>query len=68
MVLTRMNWSREMLMLQGAQRRAEQAANDARRNMRHTPGSVTPERLQELDIAARAAQDAVTAHHLVKAG
>lgn len=67
MVPTRMNWARQMLMLQGAARRAVQAANDVRNNRRYLPSFCTEEKLAALDAAARAAQDAVTAHQLVRA-
>lgn len=56
-----------MVLLNNVRRRAEQAANDARRNRRYLPSFCTEEELARLDAAARAAQDAVTAHQLVKA-
>lgn len=62
-----LSWNSTLVLLNNAQRRAVQAANDARHNMRHSPGSVTAEQLRDLDAAARAAQDAVTAHYLIKA-
>lgn len=66
--MNRMSWAREMLMLQQAERRAVGAARDARANMRYSPGSATPAQVAVLEAAARAAQDAVTAHFNVKTG
>lgn len=66
-VMTRMSWTRQMLLLQQAERRAVQAARDAHSNFRYSPGSTPLSKLKELDEAATRAQDAVTAHQLVKA-
>lgn len=65
--MNRMTWSRQMILLQTQCRQAEQAARDAASNFTYSPGSVTMVQVEKLNAAARAAQDAVRAHHLVKA-
>lgn len=63
----KMSWARQLLVLQEAERRTVQASNHAHANARSkAPGALPKEELDRLDAAARAAQDAVSAHFKVR--